>query len=471
MAGAAQRDISERTIRRALTYATEQDLATRLVRDIRTRSAHLFEAWNNFRNVHALLTHQAEEQAERDQDNQLYDEVENAYLDASARMQERIHNANSYPPSAAGSENGDDLEPYENHVGNNESNHQHNAQPNPLPGAGPPPNYNVPQIIVHCGNKKVEKTWSDFDGTATQWQGFHDLFKSAVHDNPALTVAEKFAQLKLSLKGKAAAALGDYQLTDQNYQEAWARLKALYQCEYTASKELLWKFNSLPKLTHANATMIQRFSNVTHQVLRQLKAMNYPTEHYDLVMVHSLHDKLDASTSYEWGKTRKSDRPTIIEMLTFLDRHAKNLSDAQHVPGLLSTDQRKRHQSKNDSRVDHKHAKPNAPNEQKSMQNTNYTRKCKVCNKESHPVHRCPKFIKMDLSARRNAAKEHHLCYNCLSTQHTSKDCKASACKRCDKRHNSLLCGENPMNKAANAMQLQKLTDKNQTKTANDKKL
>lgn len=450
------RNLSARTIRKQLEFTLDEQFNQRLIREIRTRLDHLHNAWTNFRRTHAIVVDKTNDQADLGVHESLYDEIELAFLDASARMQERIHQTNEYELSEIGDEN-DRHEAEAEQMDGDETIHQpnismpsHSSAPTIRPAA--PLNYQVPQIIVHCGNKKVEKTWSDFDGNPTQWQGFHDLYKSAVHDNPALTVAEKFAQLKVSLKGKAAAALGDYQLTDQNYQEAWNRLKDLYQCDYTTSKELLWKFNNLPVLKYANATMIQRFSNVTHQVLRQLKAMNYPTEHYDLMFVHSLHDKLDEDSSYEWGTTRQSERPTIYEMLAFLDRRAKHLSNAKHSQHHSGEEQRKRHSSSIENRKDNKRSKSSSANEQKATSSNNAS-KCKVCNKEQHPVHRCPKFIKMELAARRNAAKEHNLCYNCLSTQHTSKDCKSSTCKRCDKKHNSLLCNANPINKSTNVAQ------------------
>lgn len=474
MTDLVDRNLSVRTIRKQLEFATSEQFGTRLMRDIRTRLDHLHNAYSNFRRAHTILASQAETQEERDGHDELFDQTENEYLQASGLMQERIFQADNYQLSNVDDDEERQSEPEEqpeNDVGHQRQNaqppQQNDGQAN---GATSLLNCTLPQIIVHCGNKKVEKTWSDFDGNPMQWQGFHDLYKSAVHDNPALTVAEKFAQLKLSLKGKAASALGDYQLTDQNYQEAWERLKNLYQCEYTTSKELLWKFNSLPKLTHANATMIQRFSNVTHQVIRQLKAMNYPTEHYDLIFVHSLHDKLDSDTRYEWSTKRPSDRPTISEMLAFLDQRAKNLCDIKHTSDHSENDQRKRHSTNRESRNDHKRAKANTSSEQKPG-TSGTANKCKVCNKESHPVHRCQKFLKMDLAGRRSAAKEHNLCYNCLSTRHTSRDCKASTCKRCDKKHNSLLCNDNPMNKAAHALQKNQVKPKSNNRASDEKKL
>lgn len=70
----------------------------------------------------------------------------------------------------------------------------------------------------------IKNTWGDFDGTLTKWQGFHDRFVAAIHDNAQVTPAYKFSYLKKSLTGRAARTLGEWQLTDENYQEAWERL-------------------------------------------------------------------------------------------------------------------------------------------------------------------------------------------------------------------------------------------------------
>lgn len=486
----AARDLSARAITRTLAFANHENFATRLNREVQTRLDHLGEAWANFKATHSRIMGRCETMDTRADEEQVYDTAESEYLEAYGILQERMANmARMIAPSNHGSDDEQsDVDQQSNFsaISRRQNDRQiddrsrasgmhhvhHNAstptQNNTLGQSMMPVAAQSGQpIIVYCGSKKVDKTWSDFDGTPTQWQMFHDLFKAAVHDNPSLTAAEKFAQLKLSLKGRAASALGDYALTDQNFAEAWKRLTELYQCDYNLSKELLAKFHSLPKLTHANANMIQRFSNVTHQVIRQLKTMQYPTEGYDMMFVHSLHEKLDPATSYEWSKERTSERPSIEEMLKFLDRQAKHLAGSQPIEHKISHENRKRHSASGDTRNDSKKAKFQGQLEQKSSHKTE-SRNCKVCRKEQHGVHRCPKFIRMDLAARRRAAKDHNLCYNCLSPSHTSRDCNSSTCKRCDKKHNSLLCAENPANKTANAVRTQRSKGGKRPETATE---
>lgn len=77
---------------------------------------------------------------------------------------------------------------------------------------------------------------------------------------------------------------------------------------------------------------------------------------------------------------------------------------------------------------------------------------CQICS-ENHPVHKCPKFLKMNISYRKKSIREHELCMNFLKPHHVSKDCYSGACSRCNSKHNSLLCFENPANRIVATMQ------------------
>lgn len=280
--------------------------------------------------------------------------------------------------------------------------------------------------------------------------------------------AFKFQHLKQSLKSKAAAAIGEWQLTDNNYGEAWERLKQLYSRPYQTSKELLWKFQALPKLDRASGAMVQKFSNVTHEVMRSLRAMDYPVENLDIMFVHGLHDRLDHDTSIAWELQRRSENPTTMEMLDFLDRQAKALTGVQFVERKGQPDNRKRASSNRNDRNDFKRANDEKGSSSKTDKSVDF-RLCKVC-KESHPLHRCPTFLKMTLSERKKCVREHELCHNCLRPSHFSKDCFAKACLRCNIKHNSLLCPENPFNnKIVSNVQLKQSAKKPAKKAKTEK--
>lgn len=322
--------------------------------------------------------------------------------------------------------------------------------------------------------KSIENTWGEFDGNLTQWQGFHDRFKAAIHDNEHLSGAYKFMYLQNSLKGKASQALGEWQLTDGNYSEAWARIKQLYERKYQTSAALIRKLNGLPKLEYANGAMIQKMSNTTHEVLRQLRALEHPVEYYDLFVVHTIHDRLDAETSKAWEFFRSSETPTVQELLSFLDKQAKALSNVHYLEHKQPKEFRKRKFSDQANHLNAKQFKQervavhcdesnNKPFANRfkqgkitahwiDSQKRSSATACAFC-RENHPVHRCAIFLKLNLANRKKGVREHGLCNNCLKPDHIGKNCFSGPCARCDIKHNSLLCGENPANRIVSTIQ------------------
>lgn len=135
-------------------------------------------------------------------------------------------------------------------------------------------------------------------------------------------------------------------------------------------------------------------------------------------------------------------------MLNFLDRHAKAMAGAfvEQEGG-----NRKRPLNFRESKFDQKRAKSFGSSERHSESKPE-GKSCVVC-KESHAVHKCSTFLKLNLTERRKKVKDLELCYNCLNPSHTSKECKSSVCRRCEKKHNSLLCPENPFNRSVNNVQ------------------
>lgn len=432
---------SAQLITAAFELVEQDDFGEMSLAQLKPRFQSLKENWKTFKSSHSAFMSKVETNEELEAQLELYKHIDLRYWKARAALLSQIRLLKRQEENVA-TENGvenNDHEHFEDGAQNQEMSFmQQSFLRNQAMWQGP-------------GFKSIENTWGEFDGNLTQWQGFHDRFKAAIHDNEQLSGAYKFMYLQNSLKGKANQALGEWQLTDNNYAEAWERLKQLYERKYQTSAELVRKFNNLPKLDYANGAMIQKFSNTTHEVLRQLKALDYPVEHYDLFIVHSIHERLDIETSKAWEFYRASETPTVQDLLYFLDRQAKALSNVHHLEQKKSF-KRKRHDEKEN------HAEPKRPKFDKFKEQHGETERkspsnmCPVCN-EKHPVHKCPKFLKMNLSNRKKSIREHDLCMNCLKPHHVSKDCYSGACARCNLKHNSLLCFENPNNRIVAAMQ------------------
>lgn len=481
------RNSNARTIRNMLTVATGPNFEQLNVAALKANANHLRMAWNLFLTNNAQAIRDTADRDEITAHEQLFDEIERDYLIALPAFEARYHHLEQeiaqelqerYEQQIReAQEQGEHEEIANNDANDNASNHSQpsaneNANVNANADQAANDNPNLPQqppvqlpapiiptpgvqlqpIYLSCqGSKQLENTWGEFDGKLTNWQGFHDRFKASVHDKTDIPDSYKFVHLQNSLKGRAAAATSGWSLSAANYQEAWARLNELYARKYHTSKELLDKFYRLPVLEKPNGFILQKFSNTSHKVLRQFKTMNYPVEHYDLIFVHKIHEKLDNETKKAWELQRTSEEPTISEMLRFLDWQARALTGAQPNEQKELPLNQKRQAPKMEQKGRGKLTKFE-PSKVNHVPNSTESNQCVIC-KETHRVYRCGTFLRMNLNARNKAVRDHRLCNNCLRTTHYSKDCLARACLRCDVKHNSLLCPENPMNKSINVVQ------------------
>lgn len=408
---------------------------------LKRKKARLREQWDKFQRNHSKELKRVNDNEIIVEQNEQKELVESQYFEALTSINERIAQLENEPIEEHQFEqlNFDNFseKPNGESTLNSSAGQSHAMAQSQQP------------IIVKVQSKQLENTWGEFDGSLTKWQGFHDRFCHAVHNDEAMANADKFQHLQRSLKGRALIAFGDWDGSDLSYPEAWARLNELYNREFQITKELLWKFNNLPKLEYASSGMLQKLSNVTHEVMRQLRAMKYPVEHYDLFLVHPLHDKLDPETRKIYELNRKSERPKIQEMLNFLDQHAKALQGANLSDNKQNKDSRKRmHSSHEERNFDAKRNKFESSNESKKEIRDFKT--CRVC-RSTHPVIHCDTFKKIEpVSERKNVARKHELCFNCLKPYHSAKECFAEGCRRCNgAKHNSLLCEKNPLTKLA----------------------
>lgn len=406
----------------------------------------------------------------------MYDEIESNYLSARAALNNRIRELKNIQDANFEYLENREPELNENNEIESEQSATEFANFNPIRMDHTNSNKIGQQVMQQNmwqfpSWKAIENTWGEFDGTLIQWQGFHDRFKSAIHDNEQIPRAFKFQYLQKSLKGRAATALGEWQLSDENYNEAWERLNQLYAREYQTGKELLWKFFDLPRLERANGFMIQKYSNVTHEVLRQLRGLHYPVEHYDLIFVHSIHDKLDPETSKAWELCRNSERPSIDDMLNFLDIQAKALMGVQFVEKRSAMKEKKSNSSNYERKSNLKPISNEKWSKSEEKKPTGAI-KCKLCNEAQHWLYRCDKFKKLNVPDRKRIVREHELCNNCLKPFHRSKECFAKACQRCDLKHNSLLCPENPQNKVVTSVHTKgnEISKKNYKNKINERK-
>lgn len=241
-----------------------------------------------------------------------------------------------------------------------------------------------------------------FDGDFMKWKGFRDRFKAAVHDKVDMKPAEKFAQLKSSLKGKAADAFGDWELNEASYQDAYDRSNKLYDRPYIVCTEHIHQLFKLPILRKpATSAELQHMANTTHEQLRQLKANGIPVDKWDMIICVILHDRLQNDTGRQWDLTRSSE--TAVEMLDFLDKQASALAN---VTPRQETESVKTQSDYGMQRTDDGRSYGQSAS---GVVAKRYM--CKVCGKD-HALYNCEDFIALNLNGRAAVVRQHNLCAN-----------------------------------------------------------
>lgn len=377
-----------------------------------------FEAnFNAFEAANAIVAGAATTDQDR---NALWDQfngLEDRYVDARAELQRRFVELTPeiapIPPAAAGDANAN-------------ANAQNNQDARPI------------TVQMPFQPHSVVPTWGKFSGDLLKWCDFKERFMLGVHNVKEMPEAYKISHLRNALIGEAAEAMSGFTLLNGNYDQLWNELIKKYECKFPNACAYLTKFFALPLLKKKTTrTELRRMVNDTNEMLRQLKAMEYPVEGYDLILVHALQQRLNDDLRKKWGEiTKGNDNPTLVRMLEFLDDQATSHANQDMTYPLSISIPNERAQQA--AGLSHRYS---------ATANETQQHSCSVCKSLDHKVFSCPEFKPLTVADRRKVATQSKLCYNCLKSGHYTNECydlhrcrEANCVQRRDIMHNSMLC-------------------------------
>lgn len=289
-------------------------------------------------------------------------------------------------------------------------------------------------IKVQCqlpeSEQNIKNNWGYFHGDDMDWPGFRDRFHTAIHSKP-FSAAFKFLSLKSSLKGRAAVDFGDWQLTNDGYEEAWERLNQMYDKKYAIRRAYLRRFFSLREIQGtATKEELKTLSSTTHNMVRQLRAQGLPVDHWDFILVHRLHELIGPDVGRRWELKRSSDEPKLTDLLAFIEQEADAApateTTTRRLPSVIVRSNVKERIGRDSS----------ANRAQGQKKSTDMTSKPKTFLCECHDFLACSLNVRWDIVRRRD------LCPNCLKRGHKVENCFSRKCVRCPgaPAHNILLC-------------------------------
>lgn len=276
-----------------------------------------------------------------------------------------------------------------------------------------------------------------FNGSYDSWSRFRDTFESLVHNNTRLSDIQKFHYLLSSVRDEAAEILESVEIAAANYEDAWKLVKDRYENKLLIVQENVKAIFELPVITKDNRADLRILVNGVRKRLSALKRLERPVDSWDDLIIHIVTSKIDRQSHADWTDTlEKGKLPKLKTLLEFLDHKCETLESmarATHSSSMLGAT-KSQGKSKNSG-----NSKSFSKKGTSSHFSSNQSSTCPMC-KGSHPVYACNNFREMTPEQRNKQVKSLKICTNCLrSSSHTSNNCEFGACKKCNKKHNTLL--------------------------------
>lgn len=281
-----------------------------------------------------------------------------------------------------------------------------------------------------------------FVGKYEAWYSFWDIFSSVVHNRSDLNEIDKFLYLKICCKDDALRLIDSLDVTANNYSIAIELLQKRYEnkraiVNYHINNML---FN-LPHVSRESPIHIRKLLDETHQHISALKKLSLPVEHWDMLLIAVILQKLDDKTKKDW-ETRQNDKelPKLIDLTEFL---AKKCFTLEAINFDFSKNFNKNSNFPNDKNIYKPQARDinNTRRVSFAVTDSNNVENdlCLVCKQQKHYIFQCPKFLNLPISDKYQEIRKQKLCGNCLRPGHFKINCNSSGCKKCHLKHNTSL--------------------------------
>ncbi|XP_024893753.1 uncharacterized protein LOC112468697 [Temnothorax curvispinosus] len=231
--------------------------------------------------------------------------------------------------------------------------------------------------------------------------------------------------LSSSLKSRALETIANIAITADNFQVAWNTLKARFENKRRLLTNHLSTLLGLSALSLESASDLQTLYDKINIAVSSLRKLNRsPEDLWNDFLVHLLTQKLDAATRKAWNlQTSNVDSPpAFADLKKFVTSRIRALkecsSTSSHKPASKSA---------------------NSPHVNVATASVNSPSACPLC-KARHYLNLCPEFVAKNPQQRQEIVKRFKRCFNCMSSNHSVRDCKSKyACRFCNQRHHSML--------------------------------
>lgn len=278
---------------------------------------------------------------------------------------------------------------------------------------------------------------TSFKGDYDSWLTFKTNFLSIVHNNRSINTANKYNFLRTSLDGYARQVIDGIDFVEDQYEVAWSTLCKRFDKKRILANNHVKAIFRTESIQKGSADAYRMLLDETSSHLAALKNLKLsPEESSDIYLIYLINSKLDSSMQKKWEEHQpKGELPTLEEFVEFLEKKADALENWQKNNQSKSMSPREGHQTTNKNQY---YNKPFQNKQKQFAVNLQVSLKCNMCNKQ-HLIYNCEEFLRLNPKARHEKIIQLQLCENCLKTGHKKETCIRGPCRKCYKRHNTML--------------------------------
>ncbi|XP_055690269.1 uncharacterized protein LOC129793847 [Lutzomyia longipalpis] len=267
-----------------------------------------------------------------------------------------------------------------------------------------------------------------FDGTYGSWHTFKDRFTASVINYPHISDVQKLEYLKSAVSGDAASCIKHINTTGVNFIVAWRILLDKFERKNDIVAEHIKTFFAMPQMS-SSPQAIHDITNIATECTMALDALRVVQR--DPWLIQFILERLDTESRVLWGRECGPEVPSLGMFIKFLNQRCldvRNSTQASTKPPSGGDQNARSHSSKSQPNKHHASAFINSASSDL----------CRCCKESSHPLDKCPIFLRQSPDERFETVKRLSLCRNCFAT-HMTHSCTYNRCRKCQGRHNVLL--------------------------------
>ena len=259
---------------------------------------------------------------------------------------------------------------------------------------------------------------------------------------------QKLQHLKSLVQGEALSLIGLIKNLDANYPIAIETLRARYENKRVLMSNHLNRLSSSPSVSSDSLSKMRQMRDTLNVVLKSLSSLDCDTRSWGPLLIHQMVQKFSVGLRKEWKKSLagSTEYPTYDQFTTFLTNQIHILENLDFHKEITKDE----------------NANTSAKRSKVTLNVTQVEQPKCVCCHDFHLLFRCPKFNKMNVSERKRVRVANKLCVICLQSDHKLSNCLSKyVCKKCSKKHHTLLHYDTKVDKSTKESKLSKTAQQN----------